>query len=177
MELLRVRLAGKWEVLHVDAHAEQDKKRAEWTFEDVIAKRCMKAAAADGKKDAVALEEWNRQVDARTWKQDVRKPALQQSIRLVETAKLPSVVRWQIRWGAQGPVIGPVGKWISETIRNMYTSEYVTEQSAALHAQLKAEGGHCPAYVTRLIRDMWMKRAGQGAGDGSKIHVGAMCVQ
>jgi hypothetical protein len=46
-----------------------DKKRAEWTFEerdnvasDVIAKRCMKAAAADGKKDAVALEEWNRQV-------------------------------------------------------------------------------------------------------------------
>jgi hypothetical protein len=79
-------------------------QKAEWTIEergnvasDVIAKRCMKAAAADGKKDTVALEEWNRQVDVQNWKQVVRKPALQQSIRLVETAKLPSVVRWQIR--------------------------------------------------------------------------------
>jgi hypothetical protein len=90
----------------------------------------------------------------------VQKPALQQSVRLVETAKLPSVVRWQIRWGTQGPVVGPVGKWVSETIRNMYTSEYMMEQSAALYAQPKAEGGHCPAYDTRLIRDVWM-RSGQ----------------
>ena len=117
-------------MLHVDGHAEKCKKRADWAFEersnvvsDDIAKRCMKAATADGKKDAAALEEWNRQVAAQSWKQVVWNPALQQSIRLVETAKLPLVVRWQIRWGAQGPVVVPVGKWVSETIRNMYTSE------------------------------------------------------
>ena len=113
-----------------------------------------------GKKDAAALEEWNRQVAKQSWKRPVQKPALQQSVRLVETAKLPSVVRWQIRWGTQGPVVGPVGKWVSETIRNMYTSEYMMEQSAALYAQPKAEGGHCPAYDTRLIRAVWM-RSGQ----------------
>jgi hypothetical protein len=120
----------------------------------------MKAAAAGGISDAAALEEWNRQVEAQNWKRTVSKPMLQQRIRLVETAKLPSVVRWQIQWGAQGPVVGPVGKWISETIRNMYTSEYMMVQSAALYAQPKAEGGYCPAYDTRLIRDVWM-RSGQ----------------
>jgi hypothetical protein len=71
----------------------------------------------------------------------VSKPTLQQRMRLVETAKCPSVVRWQIQRGTQGPVVGPVGKWISETIRNMYTSEYMMAQSAAMYAQPKAEGG------------------------------------
>jgi hypothetical protein len=184
MELLRARLVGKWEVLHVDGHAEKCKKRADWTFEergnvasDAIAKRCMKMAAADGKDDAAALEEWNRQVAAQSWKQIVRKPALQQSVRLVETAKLSSVVQWQIRWGAQGPVVGPVGKWIREAISNMYTSEYMMEQPAALYAQPKAEGGHCLAHDTRLIRDVWM-RSGQvkERGMATKVYVGTMCV-
>jgi hypothetical protein len=39
----------------------------------------------------------------------------------------------------------------------MYTSEYMVVQSAALYAQPKAEGGYCPAYDTRLIRDVWMQ--------------------
>jgi hypothetical protein len=52
----------------------------------------MKAAAADGKKDAAALEEWNRQVAKQSWKRAVQKPVLQQSVRLVETAK--SCHRW-----------------------------------------------------------------------------------
>jgi hypothetical protein len=50
----------------------------------------------------------NLQVEAQNWKRAVSKPALQQRIRLAETAKLPSVVRWQMQWGAQGPVVGPV---------------------------------------------------------------------
>jgi hypothetical protein len=102
----------------------------------------MKAAAADGISDAAALEEWNRQVEAQNCKRTVSKPTLQQRIRLAETATLPSVVRWQIQWDAQRPVVGPVGKWISETIRNMYTSEYMMVQSAALYAQPKAKGGY-----------------------------------
>jgi hypothetical protein len=68
-----------WEVLHVDGHVEKRKtKKADWTFEergntasDVIAKRCMEAAAADGISDAAALEEWNRQVEAKNWKRTV----------------------------------------------------------------------------------------------------------
>ena len=42
----------------------------------------------------------------------------------------------------------------------MYTSEYMMVQSAALYAQPKAEGGYCPAYDTRLIRDVWMYGCG-----------------
>jgi hypothetical protein len=38
---------------------------------DVIAKRCMKAATADGISDAAALEEWSRQVEAQNWKRAV----------------------------------------------------------------------------------------------------------
>jgi hypothetical protein len=99
MELLRARLSGKWEVLHVDRHVGKRKtKKADWTFEergntasDVIAKRRMKAAAADEISDAAALEEWNRQVEAQNWKRAVSKPTLQQRMRLAETAMQASL--------------------------------------------------------------------------------------
>jgi hypothetical protein len=39
------------------------------------------------------------------------------------------------------PSAGPVGKWISETIRNMYTSEYMMVQSAALYGWIPHNAG------------------------------------
>jgi hypothetical protein len=62
----------------------------------------------------------------------------------------------------------------------MYISEYMMEQSAALHAVCPAEGGRRALPSVRHTADTGCvdeKRAGQGAGDGSKIYVGAMCVQ
>jgi hypothetical protein len=59
-------------VAYIDGHVEKRiTKKADWTFEergntasDFIAKRCMKAAAADGISDAATRKEWNRQVEA-----------------------------------------------------------------------------------------------------------------
>jgi hypothetical protein len=75
--------------------------------------------------------------------------------------RIALVVRWQVQWASQGAVVvGPTGKWLSETIGNMYASKYMMTQTAALFMQPAEEGGHQPKYDTRLISNVWMRKGG-----------------
>jgi len=168
MEQLRGRLLGNWKVLHVDGHVEKRKKdRKTWTFEeigndksDLIAGRCMRAAAQDGRDDAAALVKWNAQVDAAAWHQQgkVSKPTRNLRMPLVRASSLPTLVKWQVRWDGEA-VVGPVSAWLGETIRNVYSNEYLADQSAALFVQPGGDGveAYTPEFDTRLIRNVWMR--------------------
>jgi hypothetical protein len=105
MEQLRGRLLGNWKVLHVDGHVEKRKKdRKTWTFEeigndksDLIAGRCMRAAAQDGRDDAAALVKWNAQVDAHG--RNVREAVLEGDLQAAQGV-VPPVFADVLRAGA-----------------------------------------------------------------------------
>ena len=113
---------------------------------DASAKRCMKAAAAGGKKGA--LKEWNRQVVTQSWKQVVRKPALQQGIRLVKTAKLPS-------GGTMANAVGrtSASSWAGREVGKRDDKEYVHDR---VHAGAVC-GPICPAEGgRRALPSAWL---------------------
>jgi hypothetical protein len=108
MEQLRGRLLGNWKVLYVDGHVEKRKKdRKTWTFEeigndksDLIAGRCMRAAAQAGRDDAAALVKLNAQVDATAWHLSRQsEQAYAQFAHAADTGELASDAGWGRRYG------------------------------------------------------------------------------
>ena len=116
----------------------------------------------DGRDDAAALSivKWNAQVDAAAWHQQgkVSKPTRNLRMPLVRASSLPTLVKWQVRWDGEA-VVGPVSAWLGETIRNVYSNEYLADQSAALFVQPGGDGveAYTPEFDTRLIRNVWMR--------------------
>jgi hypothetical protein len=187
MELLRARLSGKWEVLHVDGHVEKRKtKKADWTFEergntasDVIAKRCMKGAMADRISDMQLP--W-KGVKPASGGAKLETGGEQAGVATANTAggngraSLSSAVANTVGHTRTGSGAGrEVDKWDD----TKYVHERVHDGTVC-GPVCSAKSGRWTLSTLRHTpntRCMDAKRTSQRTGDGSKVQVGVVCVQ